>query len=112
MAASAAEKAAAGGVPVDAYVINGFPLAEDFFDQIASRYTRVLTLEDGLIGTPESGLRGFAGLVSTSLESAPIALHHFGIVDPRIAPSETFPELWEHFGMTEAQLLRVLLDRS
>ncbi|MEP6783841.1 MAG: hypothetical protein ABI983_09230 [Acidobacteriota bacterium] len=112
MAASAAEKAVAQDVPVDAYVINGFPLAGDFFDQIAVRYTRVLTLEDGLIGTPESGLRGFAGLVSTSLESAPIALHHFGIVDPRIAPSETFPELWEHFGMTEAQLLRVLLDRS
>ncbi|HUQ86758.1 MAG TPA: hypothetical protein VM096_04310, partial [Vicinamibacterales bacterium] len=73
--------------------------------------TRVLTLEDGLIGTPQSGLRGFAGLAATSLQSSGTAMHHFGIVDPRIAPSETFQEVWEHFGMTEAHMLRVLLER-
>ena len=111
IAVSAAEKATAGGVPTDAYVINGFPLAGDFFEGIAARYTRVLTLEDGLIGTPESGVRGFAGLAATHLQSAGVQMHHFGIVDPGVAPSETFLELWEHFGMTEAHLLRVLLEK-
>ena len=112
VAVAAAETATAEGVPTDAIVINGFPLAGDFFEGIASRYTRVLTLEDGLIGTPESGLRGFAGLAATRLTNDDVRLHHFGIVDPRVAPSETFVELWEHFGMTEAHLLRVIRERS
>ncbi len=64
LAASASEKATAAGVPTDAYVINGFPLADDFLAGIAARYTRVLTLEDGLIGTPASGLQGFAGVAA------------------------------------------------
>jgi transketolase len=110
MAASAAEKATAQGVATDAIVVNGFPLAEDFFDNIGSRYTRVLTIEDGLIGTPASGLRGFAGMAATNLHSAGTELHHFGIVDPTVAPSEEFLELWKHFGMTEADLLRVLIE--
>jgi transketolase N-terminal domain/subunit/transketolase C-terminal domain/subunit len=112
MAAAAADQAAAEGIPVDVYVINGLPLADDFFERIGARYTRVLTLEDGLIGTPQSGLRGFAGLAATSLQGSGVTLHPFGIVDPRIAPSETFQELWEHFGMTDAHMLRVLRDRS
>jgi deoxyxylulose-5-phosphate synthase len=111
MAVAAAEKATAAGVPTDVIVINGFPLADDFFDGIRSRYTRVLTLEDGLIGTPESGVRGFAGLAATHLQGSEIVMHHFGIVDPRVAPSETFVELWEHFGMTEAHMLRVLHEK-
>ena len=111
LAAAAADKATAQGVPTDAIIVNGFPLADDFFDGIASRYSRVLTIEDGLIGTPQSGVRGFAGVAATSLQSTGIALHHFGIVDPAVAPSETFQELWEHFGMTEAGLLRILLER-
>jgi len=112
MAASAAEKATAEGVPTDAYVINGFPLADDFFEGIASRYTRVLTIEDGLIGTPGSGLQGFAGLAASHLQSAGVQTHHFGIVDPSVAPSESFLELWEHFGMTEAHLLQALLHKD
>jgi deoxyxylulose-5-phosphate synthase len=111
MAAAAADKATAQGVATDVLIVNGFPLVDDFFDAIASRYTRVLTLEDGLIGTPQSGLRGFAGLAATSLQGTGITMNHFGIVDPRIAPSETFQEVWEHFGMTEAHMLRVLLER-
>jgi deoxyxylulose-5-phosphate synthase len=111
MAVSAAEKATADGVPTDVYVVNGFPLAGDFFEDIRSRYTRVLTLEDGLIGTPDSGLRGFAGLAASHLMGADVVMHHFGIVDPRVAPSETFLELWEHFGMTEAHMLRVLHEK-
>jgi len=110
MAVSAAETATAEGTPTDVHVINGFPLADDFFQGIASKYSRVLTLEDGLIGAPDSGRRGFAGLVASHLTTSGIALHHFGIVDPRVAPSETFLELWEHFGMTEAYMLRVLRE--
>ena len=82
LAASASEKATAAGVPTDVYVVNGFPLAEDFLAGLASRYTRVLTIEDGLIGTPAAGLQGFAGLAASSLASAGVSLHHFGIVDP------------------------------
>jgi deoxyxylulose-5-phosphate synthase len=110
MAVAAAETATAEGTPTDVHVINGFPLADDFFQGVAAKYSRVLTLEDGLIGTPDSGLRGFAGLAATHLKSAGISMHHFGIVDPRVAPSETFLELWEHFGMTEAHMLRVLRE--
>jgi len=111
MAAAAAEKATAQGVATDAIVVNGFPLADDFFEGIASRYSRVVTIEDGLIGTPASGLRGFAAVAATNLQNAGVSMEHFGIVDPSVAPSESFVELWEHFGMTEAGLLRALLER-
>lgn len=110
LAAAAADKAAAQGTPADAMVVNGFPLAEDFFAGIASRYTRIVTIEDGLIGTPHSGLRGFAGLAASQLQQSGVTLRHLGISDPTIAPSETFQEVWEHFGMTEAHLLRALLE--
>jgi deoxyxylulose-5-phosphate synthase len=111
LAAAASDKATAAGVPADVYVVNGFPLADDFLDGIASRYSRVLTLEDGLIGTPASGLRGFAGLAASTLAGAGVSLRHFGIVDPCIAPSETFVEVWEHFGISEQALLDALLEK-
>jgi transketolase len=110
LAASASEKATAAGVPTDVYVVNGFPLADDFLAGIALRYSKVLTIEDGLIGTPSAGLQGFAGLAASSLAGAGVALHHFGIVDPSIAPSESFVEVWEHFGISEQHLLDVLLE--
>jgi deoxyxylulose-5-phosphate synthase len=112
LAASAREKATAAGVPTDVYVVNGFPLDEDFLSGLASRYTRVVTIEDGLIGTPASGLQGFAGLAASSLASAGVSLHHFGIVDPTVAPSETFVEVWEHFGISEKHLLEALLQKD
>jgi transketolase N-terminal domain/subunit/transketolase C-terminal domain/subunit len=111
LAAAASEKATAAGVPTDVYVVNGFPLPDAFLTDLASRYTRVLTIEDGLIGTPASGLRGFAGLAASSLASAGVALHHFGIVDPGVAPSETFDVVWEHFGISEQHLLDVLIEQ-
>jgi transketolase N-terminal domain/subunit len=110
LAAAASEKATAAGVPTDVYVVNGFPLADDFLARISSRYSRVLTIEDGLIGTPDAGLQGFAGLAASSLAGAGVSLHHFGIVDPCIAPSESFVEVWEHFGISEQHLLDVLLE--
>ena len=111
LAASAGEKATAAGVPTDVYVINGFPLEDGFLSGLAARYERVLTIEDGLIGTPGSGLQGFAGLAASSLAGAGVSLHHFGIVDPTVAPSETFVEVWEHFGISEKHLLDVLLEK-
>jgi transketolase C-terminal domain/subunit len=112
IAAAAADSAGAKGQPTDVIVINGFPLADGFFESIASKYSRVLTLEDGLIGTPASGLRGFAGVAASSLQNAGISMHHFGIADPSVAPSESFIELWEHFGISEQHLLSVLLEHS
>jgi deoxyxylulose-5-phosphate synthase len=111
LAAAASDKAAAAGVPTDVYVVNGFPLDEGFLAGLASRYARVLTLEDGLIGTPASGVRGFAAVAASSLGDAGVSLHHFGIVDPSVAPSETFGPVWEHFGISEKHLLDVLLEK-
>ncbi|HUQ87778.1 MAG TPA: thiamine pyrophosphate-dependent enzyme [Vicinamibacterales bacterium] len=112
LAAAASEKATASGVPTDVYVVNGFPLAEDFLSGIAARYERVITIEDGLIGTPSSGLQGFAALAASTLAGAGVSLQHFGIVDPAVAPSEEFGKVWEHFGMTEAHLLKALLQKD
>ena len=108
LAAEAADQAAAAGVFADVIVVNGFPVAESFFADIASQYPRVLTIEDGLIGTPESGLRGFAAFAASQLYRSRVDLEHFGIADPGVAPSDSFPKVWEHYGMTTAALLKSL----
>jgi transketolase N-terminal domain/subunit/transketolase C-terminal domain/subunit len=100
LAGQASDVAAARGVAVDVHVINGFPLAEDFLATIAGRYSRVITLEDGLIGTVDAGLRGFAAYAAGNLAGRGVAVEHLGIADPRIAPSETFQEVWAHYGIT------------
>ena len=100
LAAEASDKAATRGTAADVYVVNGFPLDEAFMAGLGGRYSHVLTLEDGLIGTPEAGLRGFAAYVAGRLAAEDVTLDHFGIVDPRVAPSETFQDVWAHFGMT------------
>jgi hypothetical protein len=64
VAAGASEKAATLGVASDVYVVNGFPGAEEFVRELPQRYDRILTIEDGLIGTPTSGVRGFAAYVA------------------------------------------------
>jgi transketolase C-terminal domain/subunit len=101
LAGNASERASATGVHADVYVINGFPLPEGFIDGLSGRYKKVITVEDGLIGTIDSGLRGFAGYVSSGLYGSNVALDHFGIVDPQIAPSDHFFEVWKHYGITE-----------
>ncbi|HYE87824.1 MAG TPA: hypothetical protein VEA16_15785 [Vicinamibacterales bacterium] len=108
IAISAAEKASQAGVPTDAIIVNGLPLPEEFLSDVSSSYSRVLTIEDGLIGSPQAGLRGFAALVASRLRPSGTALHHFGIVDPSVAPSEHYLQVWEHFGMTEQHLLQVI----
>jgi transketolase N-terminal domain/subunit/transketolase C-terminal domain/subunit len=109
LAVEAAEEANKQGVPADVYVVNGFPVPEAFFAGIASRYSRVLTIEDGLIGTVESGLRGFAAYAVTQLYRSGITVEHFGITDPGVAPSDHFVQIWEHYGMTAPALTASIL---
>jgi transketolase N-terminal domain/subunit len=111
LAGAASDAADEKGLAVDVHIVNGLPLEPGFFDAVASRYKRVVTVEDGLIGTPGSGLRGFAGLVASSLYGSGVALDHIGIVDPQIAPSEHFVKVWEHYGITEAAILAAILAR-
>ena len=68
----------------------------------------MITIEDGLIGTVESGLRGFAAFAASQLYRSRVDLEHFGILDPGVAPSEHFGKVWEHYGMTPAALVASL----
>jgi transketolase C-terminal domain/subunit len=106
LAGAASEAAFRGGVAADVYVVNGLPLEPAFLEGLAGRYEKVVTVEDGLIGTVESGLRGFAGLVASTLSGGGVALDHIGIADPRIAPSEHFLKVWEHYGITEEAITK------
>ena len=80
LAAEAADQAALKGASADVIVINGFPLAPSFFADIASRYARVITIEDGLIGTVDSGPSRFCStrriaVVSHSSEAGSLRNH-------------------------------------
>jgi transketolase N-terminal domain/subunit/transketolase C-terminal domain/subunit len=112
LAVEAADQAEKQGLPADVYVINGFPAPESFFAGIASRYSRVITIEDGLIGTVESGLRGFAAYAVSQLYRSGITLEHFGITDPAVAPSDHFAQVWEHYGMTAQALAACILEQE
>jgi transketolase N-terminal domain/subunit/transketolase C-terminal domain/subunit len=109
LAGEASDRAAAKGVASDVFVVNGFPVEESFFDDLAKKYDRVITIEDGLIGTVDAGLRGFAAFVAGKLAECGMKLEHLGIADPRIAPSETFEIVWAHWGMTADALTERLL---
>jgi transketolase len=110
VAVEAAEQAASKGAPADVIVINGFPVPETFFADIASKYSRVITIEDGLIGTVDSGLRGFAGYAASQLYRSHVRLDHFGISDPAVAPSDHFIKIWEHYGMTSSAIVATLME--
>lgn len=100
VAPEATDKLGADGMAVDAWVINGLPLDENRLEQLFTQYPEgIVTIEDGLIGTPEKGIRGFAGLVRGAAYDRKIPLIHLGITDPRIAPSEGHLELWQYFGL-------------
>ena len=95
------------GVDVDVHVVNGLPIQAGDLAGLSARYPEgIVTIEDGLIGTPEAGLRGFAGLLATTVPAIPLG--HVGITDPRIAPSHGFAETWEHFGITTAALVEAI----
>ncbi len=100
VAVDAAEKLAGEGVPADVYCVNGFPVADEFFDGIGEKYDGVVTVEDGLIGDCNSGVRGFAAYAATRLYDSGVPVSHIGICDPSVAPSEHFHKVWEHFGIT------------
>ena len=100
VAAEASDKLAADDLAVDAWVVNGLPLDGGRLDALFKLYPEgIVTIEDGLIGTPAQGLRGFAGLVSGAAHGRKLPLIHLGITDPRIAPSEGHLELWQYFGI-------------
>lgn len=109
LAGEGSDKAAQQGVLSDVFIVNGFPVAEEFFDGLCKKYDRVITLEDGLIGTVDAGLRGFAAFAAGKLAETGIKLDHLGIAEPRIAPSETFTEVWAHYGMTADAVAQRLL---
>jgi transketolase N-terminal domain/subunit/transketolase C-terminal domain/subunit len=109
VAAAASAEAAARGVATDVYVINGFPLPDRWMGELRQRYRRILTIEDGLIGTPAAGPRGFAAFVAGQLYGSGVELEHFGIVDPQIAPSNSFMDVWAHYGMTQQLLTAAVL---
>lgn len=94
--------AAADLSDTDVIVVNGLPFDEGEMEKLVARYPGgLVTVEDGIIGHPGVGLRGFASLVhSNAAGNVPLA--HVGITDPTVAPSEGHMEVWEHFGLTAA----------
>ena len=46
VAVEAADKLAGEGTPADVYCVNGFPVADDFFDGVAAKYDGVVTVEE------------------------------------------------------------------
>ncbi len=105
LAAEAAEKLG----NVDVVIVNGLPFDDGELDRLLDQYPDgIVTVEDGLIATPEIGLRGFAGLVRTAAYGRTLPLRHIGIVDPRIAPSDGHEETWQHFGITRSAIAQAV----
>lgn len=105
-----AEKAAgilsSNGIPTDVHVVNGLPFPDGWLDKVFSAYPDgVVTIEDGLIGTPGTDARGFGGLVMTAPRPDGVTVRCVGIGDPRIAPSDGHHEVWDHFGITTSALV-------
>ena len=91
---------------VDVHIVNGLPLAPGVLRRLVRRYPRgVVTGEDGLIGTVDAVLRGFAGVVAAVAADQRVPAAHVGITDPTIAPSEGHMETWAHFGITSQALM-------
>lgn len=104
LAGEAAARLEKEGLPVDVHIANSLPLPQGALEKWVGRYDQgLVTVEDGLIGTPESGLRGFAGLVASAAEGR-VPLAHLGIADPRVAPAEGHFETWAYFGLTATAL--------
>ena len=107
LACEAAGALSADGTRVDVHLVNGLPLSPGALEKLIAPYAQgVATIAHGLIGTPATGLRGFAGLVATAAPPLPRA--HLGITDPSTAPSEGFLETWTHFGLTAAALRKAV----
>lgn len=108
LAIETAEALSKSNTPTDVLIINALPLDEGTIQTWTNRYPEgLVTVEDGIIGGPATGLRGFAGLVATE-SAGKVPLGHVGITDPRIAPSEGHMEVWAHFGITADALLEAV----
>lgn len=93
----------------DVHVINGLPWAKDQMSRFTKAYPGgLVTVEDGLIATPDIGLRGFAGLVQSAAAGSGVPLAFIGITDPRVAPSDGHAEVWEYFGITADAIAEAL----
>jgi hypothetical protein len=93
----------------DVFIVNGLPLDAGALDKLVRRYPRgVVTIEDGFIGTAQTGVRGFAGLVAGCARDAGIKVAHLGITDPRTAPAAGHMETWAHFGITRSALVQAV----
>ena len=109
LAEEAAASLAENGLPVDVFVVNGLPLPGGWLQEIFQRYPEgVATIEDGIIGTPGTGLRGFGGLAAAASLRTGVPVESVGIVDPRIAPSDGHEEVWAHFGLTASSLVEAV----
>ena len=103
LAGQAADKL---GGKVDVHIVNGLPLAAGALEKLVRRYPRgVVTIEDGLIGGVDAGLRGFAAFVAGVAAENKVPATHVGITDPTTAPSEGHMETWAHFGLTAQALV-------
>ncbi len=113
LAGDAAQALTKKGVPTDVHIVNGLPLPEKELEKLLAPYPGgVVTVEDGFIGTIDTGVRGFAGLVSSKAADAALPVAHVGITDPCIAPSTGHMETWAHFGITTAALTKAVQDLS
>jgi len=109
LAGEAGDALADDGRAVDVYVVNGLPIGRKDIEQLLQTYPEgVVTVEDGLIGNMEVGIRGFASLVQSAAAGGSTAVGHVGIVDPTIAPSEGHMETWEHFGITKEAVVEAV----
>ena len=109
VAAEAADELAGRGMPTDVYIVNGLPLAPNELEELLAGYGGGgVTIEDGLIGTPSTGVRGFAGMVASTAAKAGLPLAHVGITDPRTAPADGHMETWAHFGITKEALVEAV----
>ena len=105
VAAEAADKLHKKGVASDVHIINGLPLPTRTLENLLAQYSDgVATVEDGLIGNEQTGMRGFASLVASTASGASLPVAHIGITDPRIAPADGHMETWKHFGITAKAL--------
>jgi len=106
LAAEAAEELNKRGQAVDVLIINGLPIDHAAMTSFFAKYSAgLVTVEDGIIGTREVGLRGFASLIASNAAPMNVPVAHVGITDPRIAPSEGHLEVWEHFGITREAIV-------
>lgn len=105
LAGQAAAELASAAEPVDVFIVNALPLPKGALDDLLSRYPDgAVTVEDGLIGDQDTGVRGFAGVVAAAACPLGVPVVHIGITDPRIAPADGHMQTWAHFGITTEAL--------